>query len=666
VTLYRRPGANYERIDRAGPGPVTLRTDIACFIGIAPEGPPDTPVPVESFRQFQSHFGGFTGAGYLAYAVKAFFENGGARAWIIRVASRRADLGARAAGVALAPAGAGWRAEASSPGHWGDGLEVRLIRERAVETAVDVAASSPVMLVAESVAGLERYDLVEIAQPERPDRVAVIAAVEATGRRVHLAPPPAPADPGFAYPGQSVALDPGLPARLTRVSYALDIWRDRRFRARAAGLAPVREHPRYGPALLARPDYEAAIRHDRPVPVPPPVVLVDATPSGAVPLPVVPAAGRLALTGGRDGLSQLDPGDFTGAGFDLRADAAEAFGNRQGIRALEFVDEVSIVAIPDILIRPEPDPLREPQAPPPVNPCLTCPPPPEPQSPPPAPGFADLPPQFSDDAVFRVQAALVAHCEARGDRIAVLDPPFAASRDNAESLRDVMAWRSRFDTAHAALYFPWVRAFEPRGTATMRDIPPSGHVVGRYAFHDLRSGVHRAPANAELAWIQDVTAAAGFGAEELLNDLSVNVIRHDPGRAIRIMGARTLSSDPAARHVNIRRLILMIRRAVDLLTQWVVFEPNNRDTRTRLAAVLENFLAGLFARGAFAGATAESAFFVRCDEQNNTAADRDAGRLLAEIGVAPAHPLEFVVMRVGRQGNELKIDESPLTARALP
>ena len=296
MTLYRRPGAYYERIDRAGPGPVTLRTDIACFIGIAPEGPPDTPVPVESFRQFQSYFGGFTGAGYLAYAVKAFFENGGARAWIIRVASRRADLGARAAGVALAPAGAGWRAEASSPGHWGDGLEVRLIRERAVETAVDVAASSPVMLVAESVAGLERYDLVEIAQPGRPDRVAVIAAVEATGRRVHLAPPPAPADPGFAYPGQSVALDPGLPARLTRVSYALDIWRDRRFRARAAGLAPVREHPRYGPALLARPDYEAAIRHDRPVPVPPPVVLVDVTPAGAVPLSVVPAAGRLALT----------------------------------------------------------------------------------------------------------------------------------------------------------------------------------------------------------------------------------------------------------------------------------------------------------------------------------------------------------------------------------
>src|SRR5262245_16131642 len=121
---YARPAVTIERTDANQSGPVVLRTDVAAFVGIARRGPLDTPVAVESFRQFAAHFGEFTGAGYLAYAVRGFFDNGGRRCWVVRVASRDESGGARAAEVTVkdltgAPA---LRISASSPGTWGNAL----------------------------------------------------------------------------------------------------------------------------------------------------------------------------------------------------------------------------------------------------------------------------------------------------------------------------------------------------------------------------------------------------------------------------------------------------------------------------------------------------------------------------------------------------------------
>ena len=87
MTTYATPGVYYERADASPRGIPALRMDVAGFVGIARRGPVDVPVPVQSWRQFQANFGDFTGAGYLAYAVRAFFENGGRKCWIVRVAS---------------------------------------------------------------------------------------------------------------------------------------------------------------------------------------------------------------------------------------------------------------------------------------------------------------------------------------------------------------------------------------------------------------------------------------------------------------------------------------------------------------------------------------------------------------------------------------------------
>jgi phage tail sheath protein FI len=144
----------------------------------------------------------------------------------------------------------------------------------------------------------------------------------------------------------------------------------------------------------------------------------------------------------------------------------------------------------------------------------------------------------------------------------------------------------------------------------------------------------------------------------MLNDAGINVIRALPGRGLRILGARTVSSNESWRFVNVRRLILMIMKAVDLSTQWAVFEPNNDVTRAKLRLALTTYFSTLWQKGALTGSSMEEAFFVTCDSTNNTPDDTRNGRLIIDIGVAPAIPFEFVVLRVLRAGNELEFAES--------
>src|SRR5207244_251756 len=88
-------------------------------------------------------------------------------------------------------------------------------------------------------------------------------------------------------------------------------------------------------------------------------------------------------------------------------------------------------------------------------------------------------------------------------RFAVLDAP-APSAALEEGLSDVRTWRRRYDTPFAALYFPWLLVRIAGGDGLVRAMPPSGHVTGLYARLDLSMGVHRAPANRELAFVHSV------------------------------------------------------------------------------------------------------------------------------------------------------------------
>jgi len=393
----------------------------------------------------------------------------------------------------------------------------------------------------------------------------------------------------------------------------------------------------------------------------PPLPLIEATIADGTlaewaAVPVIAESGAIVpFAGGRDGLTTLSAQDFVGRMPSRSATEDERISALRGLATLECADDVAILAVPDINIQPAPI-LYDPRPPPPGDPCEPCPPPVEPQAPPPAP-VGELPPIFDEGAIHFVQAAMIDQCERLRDRFAVLDPPFKTARDSRPGVGPVIAWRSRFDSAFGALYHPWIAAPDPRIRGGVRSVPPCGHVAGQFAATDLAVGPHRAPAGAPLTWAQAATAEIGGALHGVLNDAGVNVVTVRNGRLLRILGARTMSSDLAWRFVPVRRLVSMLREALDVSTQWAVFEPNDETTRLSLSQGIGAFLMELWRRGALAGEVAAAAFRVRCDETNNDAERRANGELHVDIAIAPSSPFEFIVLRVGRQGNSFELVE---------
>lgn len=665
MPAYSTPGVYYEQVDAVAAAISPLRTDIAGIIGIARMGPLHRALPIESWVQFQAWFGDFTNAGYLAYAVRSFFENGGKRAWVVRVASEAAS----SASVVIASldpvtnlaTGPAWRIAASSEGVWGNDLDARLVETHRAQTRLIPRQSTPQYSAVTSVTGFVRGTLVRIPVAAGAVQHRAVASVDADNGRLYWINPDPRLRSSSPWEKPLIGLDPDAALLLESVEYTLLVRRLGQVVASYEGLAPMPQHPNYGPAVFAGlPLPPADSRGWRLTRAPEAVTIEelrgDAEIGQLQPL-AVPTDWQI-FTGGADGLAAMTVRDFMGtpsSPFD--PDAVRARATR-GIRAFEAVDEPAIIAVPDIVIQPLPPPeFRQPLACVP-DPCLQ-PPPPGPAIPRARP-VGDLPPIFSDNDVYQVQAALVQHCETRRDRIALLDPPYTSVRDPRLGVAAIRAWRRRFDSSYAALYFPWNKVSDPLrlGGALTREIPPCGHVAGFIAQTDLNIGVHKAPANGALGWIQDLTLAIDDATHAILNDEQINVLRAFPGRGLRIFGARTLSSDSDWLFLNVRRLLLMIEKAILVACQWATFEPNSNATRAKLSLAITSFLIALWQRGALAGKSARAAFFVRCDETNNPPSQRDEGQMLAEVGVAPSKPFEFVVLRIGRVGNQFEVSEA--------
>lgn len=673
MRILETPGVYFERSDANAGGVAALRTDIAGFVGIARRGPLHLAIPVDSYRQFQAWFGDVVENGYLAYCARAFFENGGRRLWAVRVASEAAQAAALTLRDTLG--NAAWRIEASSAGVWGNDLTVRVVEVRRTQARAWLSAHEPRRLHVDSMAGFAPYTLIEVS-PAAPQALAVVRELDAVGSTLVV-------DRDLA------ALTPGAVLRAETISYTVEVYDAGRLLALFEDLSLIAGHPRYGPAVLKQPwqivdrhqpdgepaaaSSDAAIQHFRMArerfgESPPPVVMRELRDRAARDTPHLIVAPRLgppvALAGGADGLAALAPLDFIGEEISPAASDLARAAARRGVRALGEVDEIGLVAIPDIHIQPQPPASLLPAVPCVADPCLPMPPAvPTPT----ARSIGDTPPRFGMDAIYRVQAAMVAQCERRRDRIALLDAPFEACTRPTFLAAELRAWRGRFDSGFAALYAPWLGVVDPlrmrpgsaaRGDRLTRPIPPSGHVAGLYAATDIARGVHVAGANVALTWVQDVSLAIDEERHGILNSLGVNAIRAQPGRGVRLLGARTLCSDTAWRFVNVRRLVSMIAKALEVSLQWAVFEPNDWRTRAKIALVIGSFLQELWSRGALVGAVPAEAYFVRCGEQDNPADARARGELLARIGIAPSVPLEFVVLRIGRDSNGLAVSES--------
>jgi hypothetical protein len=247
-----------------------------------------------------------------------------------------------------------------------------------------------------------------------------------------------------------------------------------------------------------------------------------------------------------------------------------------------------------------------------------------------------------------VQTALISHCEQHGNRVAVLDAPPGMTPQQIKDWRSDVAM---YDSAYAALYYPWIKVENPIGVNGNSEVfvPPSGHIAGVWARTDDTRGVWKAPANDTIRGVLDVERAITQNEQSVLNPIGINCIRPFGTRGIRIWGARTLSSDTDWRYINVRRLFNMIEATILEGTQYAVFEPNDVDLWEGVKRTLNAFLRGLWSAGALFGSSADQAFYVKCDAETNPPESIDEGKLVVEVGIAPVKPAEFVVFRISQQ-----------------
>jgi phage tail sheath protein FI len=257
----------------------------------------------------------------------------------------------------------------------------------------------------------------------------------------------------------------------------------------------------------------------------------------------------------------------------------------------------------------------------------------------------------------------MSYCEDRQDCVYVADAPELARTAtevlNFKFAQGLYSGGSALNSKYGALYTPWIDVVDPRSGATIRT-PPSGAVAGRYARTDQLRGVHKAPAgvsDGRLASVVRLAAEFGIADQEKLNPEGINVIRRFAGVGNVIWGARTVSTDPEWRYLNVRRLFLVIEKSIELGTGWTVFEPNDPTLWKSIVRNVSAFLRLQWLAGALVGTTEEEAFFVKCDEETNPPESIEAGRVVTEIGIAPSKPAEFVIFRIGQFQGGAEITE---------
>lgn len=319
-----------------------------------------------------------------------------------------------------------------------------------------------------------------------------------------------------------------------------------------------------------------------------------------------------------NGQYELSPPVATSSVDRFSRDVEGIRDDRTGVRGLFEIDEITMVACPDLMRAYEAQAINLEQA----------------QS---------------------IMELMVSMCEgaASGDtpnppnRMVVLDtPPDRVKPQEAVEWLHTFNRRSMF----AALYYPWIKVANPRNGGRPILVPPCGHVMGVWGRTDETRGVYKAPANEVPRGVIGLGYEVNFREQELLNPLGINCIRTFPNRGIRIWGARTLVEPDKTewRYISVRRLISYIEKSIELGTQWAVFEPNDRDLWMRVKRTVSNFLERIWREGALFGATPEQAFYVKCDEELNPPETQILGRLYIEVGICPVRPAEFIVFRISQ------------------
>ena len=243
-----------------------------------------------------------------------------------------------------------------------------------------------------------------------------------------------------------------------------------------------------------------------------------------------------------------------------------------------------------------------------------------------------------------VVTKLTSICQIRGDCMAIIDPPFDLS------VQQVVDWSNGeagytdhqpFNTSHLALYYSWLSEYDPVSGQIVWT-PPSGWLAGVYAFSDNSAEVWIAPAGIRRGHVLEalgVRHSPDHGEREYMygNRNAVNPIAAFPNDGITVWGQRTLQRTPTALdRVNVRRLILYVRKALATTLKFFVFEPNDERTWREVVALIEPFLENIKKKRGI------HEFDVVCDETINTPERIDNNELHVVILIDPTRAAERI------------------------
>ena len=586
---YLSPGVYVEEVESGAVPMEGVSTSTAGFIGMAERGPViGRPQLVTNFADYQRMYGSYLSEAkygdyrFLPYAVEQFFLNGGSRAFIMRVVPQGAKCSATSGSAVL-------KFTAANPGEWGDRLRVTITPASKAKTQALEAIDDRSVRV-KSCDGFTAGDVVEFYDGRTLSHNRVKSAIDGVL--------------SFEEPIGCDIVDTNLlpkkviktcefnvsvrfeDAEETYLNVSLNESASSYIAARMQKSELVTVEVGKVPAQPAAP--APAEKKDDKTDEKAPAVAPAAKAAGVMPpYKAVGGVGEslsLGFSGGSDGnIGGTKASDYMGSD--------NGPGKRTGIQAFLENAQVSIMAVP---------------------------------------GVTD-----SD-----VQLALVAHCENTKSRFAVLDIPL-----DKKKVGDVLDHRNMFDTSYAALYHPWLEVFDPLARKSSY-MPPSGAMVGIYARTDTERGVQKAPANEVVRGCTGLSCPYNEGEQDILNPQGVNLIRSFTGRGIRVWGARTASSNPLWKYINVRRLFIFVEESLKANTNWVVFEPNSEALWGRVQRTIELFLSSMWRSGALAGTSPGEAFFVNIGRSTMTQDDIDNGRLICNIGIAPVKPAEFVIFRI--------------------
>ncbi|MEQ1545840.1 phage tail sheath subtilisin-like domain-containing protein [Methyloglobulus sp.] len=614
---YLAPGVYIEEVSFRSKTIEGVPTSTTGFAGMTRYGPvqypsgPTTSTPrlITSFTEFERVYGGLEPLRtptridertcFVAHAARAFFENGGKRLYISRVISKITAPGQAQHSVSVSDISATWKAR--WPGEYGNVfVETRIVRSGNVAIkdsvfGIQVRSGKPGAVVEVLAAGIE---IPKANSPLDITKLRVIKVDPVTNKQTFI--DSTGAEPALAETDSVLICE--LQVVVTATSDRIDVY---------DGLAGDPTQKRYIGKILQAEDPEDENA----------VVYLDYDPSGSADaVPAFMAAKLMAslrstdnpgkssrLTGGTDG-ELARPDELKGKESD--PDHAEI--KATGLEALGEIDDIAIVALPDAG-------------------------------------------SYDEDQRIEATDSLLSHAEKLKYRIAIVDGP-----ENA-SLNEIRKFRGKFDSKYGAIYHPWIEVLDPlerpaQGAPPRRmKLPPCGFVAGIYARSDIERGVHKAPANEVMRGLTKFEININKARQDVINPEGINALRFFEGRGNRVWGARTMSSDPEWKYVNVRRLFIYIEHSIDKSTQFAVFEPNNQRLWANIRQAVEDFLLVLWRDGALLGDKPEQAYFVRCDRTTMTQNDIDSGRLICLIGVAPTKPAEFVIFRIGQFTADTKI-----------